>query len=574
MIASMDNQDVLRKLCILLDYTTLLKFGKNSMWTVSVLKLVKDPIFWKEKTEHLLGQELSPRPGRDWETWITVYLTMVRWKNGDYEYDDVGHKDDEDEDKGIFSHIYFLGMDNLDAMQTIVDIVPPRRLTLEDKALYRESMIRTAEVLDWLLENKYIEYDRPQFMIQLGDSSASNRLGIVRYIFDRLGNIHYDDVRQIIYSSAGIGARDTTLFLLKKYILSHYDTRVVLNGAIRGNNTPVVAYLLNTYGCERGYLIQRAESSILLQDFSLEIFTEILKHLNIDGSESQAESDRLFDLSIKYRQGQALQAMIDADPRLEKRVTFSLLYNEIMMNSLRIVPVLLKYVNPMEEGDRAIITSSNSSPAMFELLISDPRVPIMLIIDALVPKILYDAQSGVHTSLTHSRKNPERVEVMIQTLAENKRVDVAALKLSTLRSLLWGLGSLIEDKIEGYIAASALVGRRITRREMGESIERNTTRSILLRYILLKQPTNAELVQRMIEQKNRELIRAAANVVSDEIGRDMSIVALEALMLSMLYPTLNLRDLISDLRAEGVKREELASSASLVGAHMGKKAIE
>lgn len=542
----MQNKDVLRQLCIRLDYQTLINFGRNSMWIVQVTELFRDRFFWKEKAEYVVQRTLTDYLSKNW---VNVFHALSEWKKED----EIG-----DEDEGIFSPIYALGMNDLDVLRTLIEIVPPRPLTLEDDDLYPEK-IKNVEVLDWLLENKYIEYNSTQFSLQLVAAMPDNNLDMVKYVLEKLPNIDYGYIRIATMNAARHGAADTIRYLSStKYTLLFQDADSALNKAISFNHSSAVAILLSVYEFSQRFLLEQATYSLAIAN-STSTFRELLKYLDISRPELQSESNRFFSEAVKYNKGEALQLIIEADPRHESRLTYNLLIDSVLLNKVSVVKTLLRYIDPMEDEHRALLRASRSNIEMFKLFISDPRVPIMSVLNSLLAYMMREA--------------PDSPELMIDALVKEKRVDVAKLEKSTLRSLFSGLGSLIEDKVDGYIAASNLVGRSTNRAELEQVMEEKTLESILLRYLILKRPIGQELVQWMIEQKNREFGLAAANVVSDKIGRDEQLVALEALMLSMLHPTLSLEDIIFDLRAEGVKEEELASPASLVGAYRGRDAL-
>ena len=162
------------------------------------------------------------------------------------------------------------------------------------------------------------------------------------------------------------------------------------------------------------------------------------------------------------------------------------------------------------------------------------------------------------------------IETIANLLVRDKRVDIEKkINTSVLRFLTWSLTGHIEDRLRGFEIGSEMAGRKVQRWNIGELLEEN----ILLRYIILKRPSDVELLDWMIERRTKSFATAARRVMRDELDLDSDLVPIEALLLSILHPTLSLQDLIADLRDEGVSEDDVVRCAQLVGAHRGKEKL-
>jgi hypothetical protein len=144
--------------------------------------------------------------------------------------------------------------------------------------------------------------------------------------------------------------------------------------------------------------------------------------------------------------------------------------------------------------------------------------------------------------------------------------------MQSIRLFIWTLGLRILDKVKGFVLGESLSGV-LAREQLGRVLERDGMYSMILRVILIKQPSGSQLLDWMVGMRDKKLSLAAESVISDSECSDLELLPIRALILSILYPTLSVQDLVTDLRTEGANPDTIARAARLVGAYLGEEEI-
>jgi hypothetical protein len=150
-------------------------------------------------------------------------------------------------------------------------------------------------------------------------------------------------------------------------------------------------------------------------------------------------------------------------------------------------------------------------------------------------------------------------EMRTNILVRDDRVKIERLKLSALRAFCWALEATITDRVDGYILASEMIGNN---EKMGRVMEGNDLYSLLLSFIILKRPTNKELMRWMIDRQDEQLSAAASNVLDNR--DDTS--PFRPLLLCLVYPTMSIETLMREYNVR--------DGLQLVGAHIGAKMMK
>lgn len=184
------------------------------------------------------------------------------------------------------------------------------------------------------------------------------------------------------------------------------------------------------------------------------------------------------------------------------------------------------------------------------------------------------------TVLAYPRSNPNRDlewlvtavqsdQKAIDMLLRDSRVQVENLFSPVLWQLVPSLSAASQDKIKGFEAGAAAVGVHTNDAALISLMREETLYATLLRVIVMKRPMSEELADWMIAREDRKIELAARQALMGEWGGDEELIAVKALLWSMLYSTRTHSDLLQDLRLEGVSEQALIDSAQLLGAWLG-----
>ena len=153
-----------------------------------------------------------------------------------------------------------------------------------------------------------------------------------------------------------------------------------------------------------------------------------------------------------------------------------------------------------------------------------------------------------------------------------QHIDLSSVSVEMLRVLAWSLRDSIRDAISGYIIGCSMGGGYASLAELGRELETDESPTgLLLRVVVLRRPSAVDLVDWMIAYSQRSAVIAQDLDNYTEAARDTllgrqsrsEIAPIRGLMLCMLYPTLNLRD----LGPVDVK------TGKLVGAYLGMRSL-
>lgn len=144
-----------------------------------------------------------------------------------------------------------------------------------------------------------------------------------------------------------------------------------------------------------------------------------------------------------------------------------------------------------------------------------------------------------------------------------QHVDLSSVSIEMLRVLAWGLHNSTRDAISGYIIGCSMGGGYASLAELGQELENDTSPTgLLLRVVVLRRPDAVDLADWLVHRDSDDYTEAARDTLLGRQSRP-AIAPIQGLVLCMLYPNLNLRD----LGPVDVK------TGKLVGAYLGMRAL-
>ncbi|CAH6419513.1 Hypothetical protein POVR2_LOCUS15 [uncultured virus] len=161
-------------------------------------------------------------------------------------------------------------------------------------------------------------------------------------------------------------------------------------------------------------------------------------------------------------------------------------------------------------------------------------------------------------------------EVMMDTLVRHDIIDLSNLGWNhELRIMCWGLQAHIRDRVLGY---NILYGPDS---DLPSKLEGPSLYTDVLLYLIFKRPSSAELLDWMIEHNDDFLLAEAARCVLDnELASELDIQPYCTLFTALLYPSMTVNELRSELEEQEVDAETIRSSLALVGACIGAVGIQ
>ncbi|CAH6419600.1 Hypothetical protein POVR2_LOCUS106, partial [uncultured virus] len=239
----------------------------------------------------------------------------------------------------------------------------------------------------------------------------------------------------------------------------------------------------------------------------------VLHHLN----PSDIQLAELYDATINSDYGlwvdvgKAVRILIKYGLTLTPTKWRALLNKAIKSGYLELVKLSLEYVDPNTKTNQALTLAIDSGgTAILQLVMSDPRVNI----DKLDSKLL---KSIYYRLVSKSEPMSEGTE----------RVD------------------------EPYYRSNLV----LTAKDLHHQI---------LRFMTLKKPSRVQLLEYLISLDARELSQAAASVLESTRPYSKRIAAYRALLISLLYPSLTMKDALDSLRAEGYEESSIGLSSQLI----------
>jgi hypothetical protein len=253
----------------------------------------------------------------------------------------------------------------------------------------------------------------------------------------------------------------------------------------------------------------------------------------------------------------------------------------IRTRDIQIIEYLLTLVSPATKNNQTLKIAASSSHEILELVLKDDRIdPMTSLLEvirhtspALMKKKLWTSLTSNDIRLRSSGIREGDRDKSTDLLVRDSRVRTELLDSSTIRVIMWILSDFTRDKEDGFNRGNDLVGAELELDELEAIIEDGIDiYSDVLRHLFIKRPNAYELLDWMIEMNDPSLREAARCVARNIMTRKCS-SPLRSLLLSIVYPTLSLQELITCLRDEGISRENLILSARLVGAYLGESGI-
>ncbi|CAH6419511.1 Hypothetical protein POVR2_LOCUS13 [uncultured virus] len=404
------------------------------------------------------------------------------------------------------------------------------------------SRVEDAAVLNYLLENGTIKYNATVIQSHMYDLLNSHNVELVAALFKLLrDDIEHPAMLVYLHRSIDYLPMFKLFYEADKY--SPNDHLTTLIRAIRSREAAeVVEFILTVYQPDdhvRDSLIVRAAIIGNVEAVKL------LMSAAPDGGVSSVNI--MYEFIDDYR----AKILNDSSDRESGRIAVA----------LYLLPqVDLARFGRLYNTTPLLYSLGKNRQELFKLLLTDPRVDPV----AMLPRIL--ASMNKHTT-----------DAMIKILVSSPRF---AIQQRTKKEV-----DMLLDAISVYSKQNTLEGYRIGVFRAGESnldpkiASGKTLHSQIVRYIVLAQPTAAELLDWLIGLHDRTVATAASLVLDrDEklgLGADSAIMQpIRALLLALLYPTVTLQEHIALLQADGYTKTAIVQSAALIGAFMGKERLQ
>ena len=99
-------------------------------------------------------------------------------------------------------------------------------------------------------------------------------------------------------------------------------------------------------------------------------------------------------------------------------------------------------------------------------------------------------------------------------------------------------------------------------------VHSKNTLDLLFRYLTIKNPTDIQVLNWMIERDDDDIREAALSVVEKRLARTSLAIQFQALLLIIIHPDVSLSQLISDLREIGASENEMIAAARLIRTYL------
>jgi hypothetical protein len=123
----------------------------------------------------------------------------------------------------------------------------------------------------------------------------------------------------------------------------------------------------------------------------------------------------------------------------------------------------------------------------------------------------------------------------------------------------------MQDAMDGYRLGTEISG--YSGALTADTISGTDAYSLVLRQMVFKRPKKEELMDWMLDMKLEDVIQAAACVLDDKLRYSDGVAPLRALLLSILYPSMNLEESIMKLGEDGYRGRVLHRSGGLLGVY-------
>ena len=354
-----------------------------------------------------------------------------------------------------------------------------------------------------------------------------------------------DDLQGVLLTA--IRARRRDIFdRLERRIGDEMDMTVLFEAAVESDNLGMYKYLLVAY--EIGELEDLLETTVASD--ALAILKDYLSENNIGAAslgEHELEEDDLqhcVSMAVGYSAMVVLAHLTTlVSPDWYEAVKQSL--RHYVNNDTGVRYALDRIAANVDLSD--LLLHSLDNYRAFQTLLADPRSHPEAILDRLLSAVSDPGNYIVVKDIIQdSRIKTEEMEPAVVQMAHNVLMDQRT--LSSLRYCR-------------ALEACPMAMRGVTARDLSEQ----TAYALIARQILFKQPkTDVGLMDWMISLDNPTLTASAESLLIETGDHNTEVLAIRALLLAMLYPSLSQRDLIDHLKRGEYGQEALKRSATLL----------
>ncbi|CAH6419583.1 Hypothetical protein POVR2_LOCUS89 [uncultured virus] len=170
----MDNVDILKEICIKLDLPTLVNLFIALELTSMQVSKITDNTFWYHRAEFLVERQLTERVNANWKQ---IYWTLVpelrRIRDPRY----IGREGEHT----LLKDIFHIGLDTgLDLLLVLFELYGEPRQSVHCWRTQIVYKVGDVEVLEYLIKNNYVDYDRRIALFHLHHIRSNTNL--IKYV--------------------------------------------------------------------------------------------------------------------------------------------------------------------------------------------------------------------------------------------------------------------------------------------------------------------------------------------------------------------------------------------------------
>lgn len=502
---AIENQDVLTEICLKLDDDSLFRFARTTQLWAEATRMLSSDLFWKRRVERAVGQPLtSSKCG----IWMRAYYAILAM-----------HAETEESSTGIIGYVYRAGLGDLDIFLILLQIRPTSSAEMEELLRIDGSEV-SRSVFVWLMEQKLVTYDSDQQMVDQIDhlvyvdvvAEPEAAAVLVELMSADYMHQHWDECHALTVDLASVGYTNALIVLLDKYEYTNDD---------------LVSLSIDAMNNDRN------ETAMML-----------LARAKLD----EKQVDDLFDMVLERRPCPRLaRLLIKLDPRKKDDIKASVLSDAIRVGDEDTVEFFLDYHSAKGAVRQALIAACRTGSSMLSIILSHPNVDPMQHITAVLEELSGDVTTARRVQRTSWVHPPPSVGSWtldaIDALLLNPRVKVELFDWSTMRLLLWMLRTSPQVEVVAHL------------------IEGESLYSLILRYVVLKRPSNDQL-RAWMDSLNRDDVREATMATRRREWTAQH-VSIQALLFRLLHPTMTEQDVLQSMRLSGVGEEAIALGLQL-----------
>lgn len=517
------DSNSLREICSKLNDETLHNLGRYARDIALVralTSLLRDNSFWYERTKYLARMmraktgstlpcsELLRNKDVDW---TTVYYILVTTRS-------LSKKRlPPDSQLGIISRRYVSGLRCLQALLILIQIYgEPQDMRLVVSLLVDSLLtIKDVEVFQFLVSKKYVKYDRSlitkHIEMMLSKEVGRDDPNILAFLLDQLEEVtimRYNISLHYLIQTIAHGYFLSTQLLLNRYQLEGVQRDTALEVAVSRGRVDMTKLLLEKYTASVEIIDEQLQVAIL----NPELFLLLLSRSSFS-TWSRERTLSLFSLAIDSEVPEVARELLALRPELALKITLAHLHAAIRDNRARIIPLLLKYVDPSLDA-KLVLEASRVSSETMKAILADERTILGCLDEVIlscsdVPhseKLYIGEDVGIgdvllavmeKAVLSSSRYESEQdrinaredgTESRANTLILDKRLQIENLNIRQVRLLFWALEATIEGDLER-------MSLHLDRAVLSRAIEEDSSRGLVLRFLILKRPTKSDLLR-------------------------------------------------------------------------------